>query len=78
MKGNYINDIEFLDLGIFHKNYATAMDKEGWHHINKQGRAIYKERYAVVEPFYNGFALVTQFDGQKIIIDELGLKIVRV
>ena len=71
-KGNFLNNIDFLDLGIFHKNYATAKDKDGWHHIDKQGRAIYKERYAAIEPFYNGFALVTQIDNQKIIINEKG------
>jgi hypothetical protein len=27
-KGNYLNNIDFLDLGIFHKNFATAKDKE--------------------------------------------------
>jgi hypothetical protein len=74
-KGNYLNNIDFLDLGIFHKNFATAEDKEGWHHIDKQGRELYKERYSAIEPFYNGFALVTQFDNQKIIIDEKGSKI---
>lgn len=74
-KGNYLNNIDFLDLGIFHKNFATAKDKQGWHHIDKQGRELYKERYTAIEPFYNGFALVTQFDNQKIIIDEKGSKI---
>jgi hypothetical protein len=74
-KGTYLNNIDFLDLGIFHKNFATAKDIDGWHHIDKQGRALYKERYAAIEPFYNGFALVTQFDNQKIIIDEKGNKI---
>ena len=71
-KGNFINNIDFLDLGIFHKKFATAKDKDGWHHIDKQGRGLYKQRYAVIEPFYNGFALVTQFDNRKIIIDETG------
>jgi len=71
-KGNYLNNIDFFDLGIFHKNYATAKDHVGWFHIDKQGSALYTERYAAVEPFYNGFALVTQFDNQKIIIDEKG------
>jgi hypothetical protein len=65
-------------LGIFHKNFATAKDKNGWHHIDKIGNQIYKERYLAIEPFYNGFALVTQFDNQKIIIDERGKKIITV
>jgi hypothetical protein len=76
--GNYQNEHSFLDLGIFHKNFATAKDKDGWHHINKKGKAIYNQRYLAIEPFYNGFALVTQFDNQKIIIDENGNKILSV
>ncbi|MBK9457492.1 MAG: methyltransferase [Bacteroidetes bacterium] len=75
-KGNYLNNIEFLDLGVFHKNFATARDITGWHHIDKRGRQLYKERYASVEPFYNGFAVVTLFDNTKIIINEIGKIIV--
>ena len=74
-KGNYLNNIDFLDLGIFHKNFATAKDKDGWHHINKQGKEIYKQRYLAIEPFYNGYALVTQFNFEKNIINEQGVKI---
>ena len=77
-KGNFLNDKEFLDLGIFHKNFATAMDKGGWHHIDKNGNEIYRHRFLAVEPFYNGFALVTQFDNNKTIIDEQGQKIISV
>ncbi len=77
-KGNYLNNIEFLDLGVYHKNFATAKDNQGWHHIDKKGKEIYKERYEAVEPFYNGFALVTQFDHLKIVIDENGRKILGV
>jgi hypothetical protein len=76
--GNFLNEHSFLDLGIFHKNFATAKDKDGWHHINKKGKAIYNQRYLTIEPFYNGFALVTQFDNQKIIIDENGNKILSI
>lgn len=76
--GNYLNNNEFVDLGVFHKNFATAKDKKGWHHIDKEGKEIYKQRYLAIEPFYNGFALVTQFDDQKIIIDENGVKILSV
>jgi hypothetical protein len=76
--GNFLNEHSFLDLGIFHKNFATAKDKDGWHHINKKGKSIYNQRYLAIEPFYNGFALVTQFDNQKIIIDENGNKILSV
>lgn len=77
-KGYYLNNIDFLDLGIFHKNFATAKDIEGWHHIDKQGQALYKSRYAAIEPFYNGFALVTQFNNQKVIINEKGELILNV
>ncbi len=76
--GNFLNDKAFLDLGIFHKNFATAKDHCGWHHIDKKGNEIYKDRFLTIEPFYNGFALVTQFDNQKIIIDEQGQKIIEV
>jgi hypothetical protein len=69
---------EFTDLGVFHKNYATAKDHDGWHHIDKCGNSIYNQRYLAVEPFYNGFALVTAFDNQKIIINESGDEILKV
>jgi hypothetical protein len=73
-KGNFLNDKSYLDLGIFHKNFATAMDKDGWFHIDKVGNEIYRHRFLAVEPFYNGFALVTQFDKNKIVINEQGKK----
>ncbi|MCK6648028.1 MAG: WG repeat-containing protein [Bacteroidia bacterium] len=70
--GKLINDKAFLDLGVFHKGYATAKDERGWFHIDKLGNPIYNERYLMVEPFYNGFALVTNYDNSKVIIDEKG------
>jgi hypothetical protein len=60
-------------LGVFHKNYATAKDKNGWFHINKNGNELYKERYLMIEPFYNGFSLVETFKSKKQIIDEKGI-----
>lgn len=75
-KGDFINDKSFHDLGVFHKNFATAKDHNGWHHINENGFELYKKRFLMVEPFYNGFALVTQFNYDKIIIDEQGNKII--
>ena len=72
IKGKFINNKLFFDLGIFHKNYATAKDENGWFHIDRQGNALYNERYLTVEPFYNGFALVTKLDNDKLIIDEKG------
>ncbi|QNA46479.1 WG repeat-containing protein [Lacibacter sediminis] len=76
--GAFLNEKEFLDLGIFHKNFATAKDQQGWHHIDRTGKAIYENRYAVVEPFYNGFALVTTHDDQKSVINEKGELILKV
>jgi hypothetical protein len=77
-KGNFINETSFLDLGVFHKNFATAKDELGWHHIDKLGRELYKQRYTAIEPFYNGFALVTRFDNRKRVIDEKGNEIIEV
>jgi hypothetical protein len=74
-KGKFINEKSFLDLGVFHKNFATAKDEKGWFHIDKQGNEVYKNRYLTIEPFYNGFALVTTFENEKIIIDERGMNI---
>jgi hypothetical protein len=76
--GAFINDKEFTDLGIFHKGFATAKDIDGWHHIDKHGSEIYPQRYFMIEPFYNGFALVTKFDNQKVLIDETGIEILNV
>jgi hypothetical protein len=76
--GKFLNNKAFLDLGVFHKNFATARDNKGWFHINKGGNPIYRDRYIAVEPFYNGFALVTQFDMTKIIIDEQGKEIMTI
>ena len=70
--GRPLNGKKFLDLGVFHKGFATAKDENGWYHIDIRGNAAYKERYRIVEPFYNGFALVTGFDDKKLIINEKG------
>lgn len=76
--GESINDKSFLDLGIFHKNFATAKDVNGWFHIDKDGQELYKQRYSVIEPFYNGFALVTESGNNKQIIDESGCVVIDV
>jgi hypothetical protein len=76
--GKYLHDKEFSDLGIYHKNFAIAKDNGGWYHIDKSGNEIYRQRFLAVEPFYNGFALVTQFDNDKIIIDENGNTVVKI
>lgn len=75
-KGNFINDKAFLDIGVFHKNIAPARDEKGWFHSDINGNALYNERYLNIEPFYNGFALVTNFDWSKKVINEKGETIV--
>lgn len=73
--GSFINDKEFLDLGVFHKNFATARDDNGWFHIDKKGYELYQARYLALEPYYNGFALASTINNKKIIIDEKGMVI---
>jgi hypothetical protein len=70
--GQFIHRQWFLDLDIFHKGYARAKDEKGWHHINKLGQPIYPQRYAQVEPFYNGAARVETFEGALITINPSG------
>lgn len=76
--GQFINSKEYFDLGIFHKNFATAKDEKGWFHIDINGKELYNNRYLMVEPFYNGFALVTGINNEKFIIDEKGKNIITV
>lgn len=75
--GEYINNKEFFDLGVFHKNFATARDSEGWFHIDKLGNELYQERYSLIEPFYNGYAIVDTLSKQKQIINEEGTVILK-
>ncbi len=75
-QGKFITNKEFLDLGVYHKNFATAKDKNGWFHIDKLSVELYQERYLMIEPFYNGFALVTKLNNVKQILDEQGKVIV--
>lgn len=70
--GEFLNGRGFYDLGVFHKNIAPARDEKGWFHSDSKGKALYPERYLNIEPFYNGFALVTTFDWSKKIINEKG------
>ena len=70
--GEFINDKSFLDLGVFHKNIAPARDENGWFHIDVNGIQLYSQRYNAIEPFYNGFALVEDFNHSKKIINEKG------
>jgi hypothetical protein len=77
-QGNNLAEKLFMDLGIFHKSYATAKDGKGWFHIDKNGNCLYKERYLLIEPFYNGFALVESFENKKMIINEKGNLIIQI
>ena len=62
----------FLDLDVFHKNYARARDEQGWHHVDVHGQPLYQDRYRNVEPFYNGQARVEGLDGSLSVIGESG------
>lgn len=58
--------------------YEPPKDVNGWFHIDKDGQQLYKQRYSVIEPFYNGFALVTESGNNKQIIDESGCVVIDV
>ena len=75
-KGEFINEKAFLDLGVFHKNIAPARDEKGWFHSDILGNELYERRFSMIEPFYNGFALVQNFDGTKEVISEKGETVV--
>ena len=70
--GSHLHGRWFLDLDVFHKNFARARDEQGWHHVDMQGRQLYEGRYRNVEPFYNGQARVEEPDGALSVIDESG------
>ncbi|MBI4322502.1 MAG: methyltransferase [Chloroflexi bacterium] len=73
--GNLLNGTAWLDLDVFHKGFARARDRGGWTHIDESGRPLYPERYAMVEPFYNGQARVETHDGALLIINEVGPRV---
>ena len=75
-RGEPIHGVWFLDLDVFHKGFARARDEDGWMHIDTSGRALYRRRFAGVEPFYNGQARVERFDGGLEIIDDTGSNVV--
>ena len=62
----------FLDLDVFHKDFARARDEQGWHHVDIHGQPLYRNRYGNVEPFYNGQARVEGTDGSLSVIGETG------
>ena len=70
--GRLVHDCWFLDLDVFHKSFARALDDNGWLHIDIRGTPAYSCRFASVEPFYNGQARVERFDGGLEVISEAG------
>jgi hypothetical protein len=72
-KGDFLHQKWFLDLGIYHKGFAIARDENGWFHIDFEGKEIYSHRFSQIEPFYNGWAFVTDKLGNKQIISESGI-----
>lgn len=63
---------EFVDLDVFHKGFARARDRAGWFHLRRDGSAAYAQRYAAIEPFYNGQSRCTDERGRTLVIDEGG------
>jgi len=70
--GEFAHPHRYRDLGVYHKGLACARDGGGWTHIDAGGVAVYQKRFARVEPFYNGCALVETLNGKTEIIDECG------
>ena len=72
-EGAPIHGSKFLDLDVFHKGFARARDRRGWHHIDRAGKDISEgKRYAELEPFYNGQALARSLTGEYVVINEFG------
>lgn len=74
-QGQLLHGNWFLGLDIFHKGQARAKDNRGWYHIDKSGQPLYLQRYAQVEPFYNGVAHAETFSGELLIINTQGQKV---
>jgi 2-polyprenyl-3-methyl-5-hydroxy-6-metoxy-1,4-benzoquinol methylase len=74
--GDILHSVWYIDLDVYHKNFARAKDKDGWTHIDLQGNPLYSRRFQSVEPFYNGQARVERFDGGLEVIDESGNAII--
>ncbi len=74
-QGHFMHRKWFQDLDVFHKGFARARSFDGWYHIDKKGASLYSERYAMVEPFYNGVARVEKTNGSLLTIDIEGREI---
>lgn len=70
--GNLLHGKWFADLDVFHKGFARARDRRGWHHENTAGQPLYQRRFRSAEPFYNGQARVEGHNGSLAVIDEDG------
>lgn len=70
--GKPVNGKKFLELGVFHKGYAVAKDRDGYFHIDKEANPIYSERFEWIEPFYNGQAFVNNKMGEISVINVQG------
>lgn len=71
-EGKFIHGKWFDQLDVFHKGFARARDHRGWFHIQKDGNPVYQERYAAIEPFYNGIAYGELHKGMKVLVNEQG------
>jgi hypothetical protein len=70
--GEILHGRRFLDLDVFHKDFARARDHAGWFHIARDGRPAYAGRFEGIEPFYNGLALAWTWRGERVLVDERG------
>lgn len=68
--GSRVHNKLFRDLNVYHKGIACAKDEQGWFHIDLKGNPLYKERYLLLEPFYNGTALATDLNNRKVILED--------
>ena len=41
--GDFAHDMQFQQLGVYHKGFAVAKDEEGWFHIDINGNQIINE-----------------------------------
>lgn len=78
LDGRLSHDRWFADLDVFHKGHARARDREGWFHVDERGEALYAQRFATVEAFYNGQAFVERHDGSQAVIGHDGCSLVEV
>jgi len=73
LEGKLLNQRSFFDLDNFHKGFARARDHRGWFFINRDGEELLDNaRFAEIEPFYNGQALVRMHSGERAVLSEEG------